>query len=204
MGLFGGSSGPQAPKQDLEWDKKKDSLGTGNFAVVYKAKRKKTANKTEIPHEYVALKVIDKSKVEDENDINREIELMKQVTHPNIIGLYKVYQEAKNTSLAMELVTGGELFDDIVMKGNYSEKEASTTLFTLCDGLKFLHEKNIVHRDLKPENILLSHASCEERHKGEPTIKIADFGLARIVNKGEMMRTACGTPGYVTHQVRGP
>merc|ERR1719197_2418107 len=98
-------------------------------------------------------------------------------------------------NLVMELVTGGELFDDIVKKGNYTEKKAADTMKTLCEALTYLHAQNIVHRDLKPENILLKDGS-----ENSP-IKIADFGLARMMKKGDMMKTACGTPGYVAPEV---
>ena len=107
----------------------------------------------EIPAE-VAIKVIDKSKVEDMNDITREIEIMKMVSHPNIIQLFEIFDESKKMHLVLELVTGGELFDRIVAKGNYSEKDAATCMSQLCQALDYLHTKKIVHRDLKPENLL--------------------------------------------------
>merc|ERR1712083_331462 len=95
----------------------------------------------------------------------------------------------------MELVTGGELFDRIVAKGNYTEGDAADLMKTLCDALAYLHEKNIVHRDLKPENLLYSSPA------DDATIKVADFGLARIVSGKDMMKTACGTPGYVAPEI---
>jgi len=97
--------------------------------------------------------------------------------------------------LVMELVTGGELFDSIVDRGNYSEKDAAKVMMQLCDALAYMHEKEVVHRDLKPENILLSN-----REPNAP-IKVADFGLARVVSNKDMMKTACGTPGYVAPEV---
>jgi len=95
----------------------------------------------------------------------------------------------------MELVTGGELFDRIVAKGQYTEKDAAKVMFTLCDALGYLHNKGIVHRDLKPENILLATPD------NDAAIKIADFGLARMISQTTMMKTACGTPGYVAPEV---
>jgi serine/threonine protein kinase len=96
----------------------------------------------------------------------------------------------------MELVSGGELFDRIVDKGNYSEKDAAGVIAQLCAALAYLHDKKIVHRDLKPENLLYAAPSPDE------TLKVADFGLARkVAKKGEMMKTACGTPGYVAPEI---
>ena len=177
-------------KSQLEKKYKVDPpvLGTGNFAQVKKCMR--LEDKKEF-----AVKIIDKSKVEDMQDIEREIEIMGKVDHPNVIKLVDVFDETKKMNLIMELVTGGELFDRIVAKGNYTEKDAATVIHTLCDALKYLHAKNIVHRDLKPENILL------ESPAEDAPIKVADFGLARMMKKGDVMKTACGTPGYVAPEV---
>jgi len=95
----------------------------------------------------------------------------------------------------MELVTGGELFDEIVSRGSFNESDAAKVMGTLCDALKYLHAKEIVHRDLKPENILL------ESKAPDAPIKVADFGLARMISQKDMMKTACGTPGYVAPEV---
>jgi len=170
-----------------------DQLGTGNFAVVKKAE-KTSKNKSEFP-QHVAVKVIDKSKVEDMNDITREIDIMQDIEHKNVIRLFEIYDEPKKMNLVMELVTGGELFDRIVAKGSYTEKDAAQTMKTLCGALDYLHNKNIVHRDLKPENILYASPADDAE------IKIADFGLARVVSGKDMMKTACGTPGYVAPEI---
>ena len=144
MGLF--------KKSELKtnYDLGKD-LGSGNFAVVKEATNKK--KDSSIPQR-VAIKVIDKAKVEDMNDIQREIEVMNALDHPHIIKLFELYDEPKRMMLVMELVTGGELFDRIVAKGSYTEKDAAEVMKTLCQALSYMHSKNVVHRDLKPENIL--------------------------------------------------
>lgn len=195
MGFFTTKS-----KVDKHYKKEKKELGSGNFAVVYKADTIKPGvqeSGIEVPAQ-VAIKVIDKKKVEDMGDITREIEIMEQCKHKNIIRLYEIFDEKDKMNLVMELVTGGELFDSIVERGNYTEKDAAKVMGTLCEALNYLHAKKVVHRDLKPENILLSHKS-----KGgpEPEIKVADFGLARVISDKDMMRTACGTPGYVAPEV---
>jgi serine/threonine protein kinase len=176
-----------------------DQLGSGNFAVVKKATKREKHDVTDgcgtpIPVD-VAIKIIDKSKVEDMNDIQREIEIMSSVSHHNVIKLYEIFDEPKKMHLVMELVTGGELFDRIVARGNYTEKDAAALMGTLCDALDYLHEKNIVHRDLKPENFLYSSPA------DDAIIKVADFGLARVVSGKDMMKTACGTPGYVAPEI---
>ena len=163
-----------------------DELGSGNFAKVKKAKRKaKTADvEKEVGGKKkvvlkagaeVAIKIIDKAKVEDMGDIQREIEIMQDISHPNVINLFEIFDEPKKMNLVMELVTGGELFDRIVAKGSYSEKDAAQCLKELCQALEYLHTKKIVHRDLKPENLLYDSPAEDAK------IKVADFGLARVV-----------------------
>ena len=76
-------------------------------------------------------------------------------------------------------------------RGSYTEADASTTVKALCDALSYLHAQQVVHRNLKPENLL-----CEGH-----TLKIADVGLARVVSRGDMMKTTCGTPGYVAPEI---
>ena len=176
MGIFNKTS-ELMKKYELE----KGSLGSGNFAVV-----KKCWPKGQKAGPFYAVKIIDKSKVEDMGDIEREIEIMGLVDHPNVIKLIEIFDESKKMNLVMELVTGGELFDRIVSLGNYTEKDAAVVMSTLCNALDYLHQKGIVHRDLKPENILLENDS-----KDAP-IKVADFGLARMISGKDMMKTACG------------
>lgn len=169
-------------------------LGSGNFAVVKKAELRKPEAGSDIPKE-VAIKFIDKSKVEDMGDVEREVTILEKLTSPHIIRLYEIYDQPKQMCLVMELVNGGELFDRIVKKEHYSEHEAASATSTLCLTLAYMHENQVVHRDLKPENIL--YASPKE----DADLKIADFGLARVFDGKDVMRTACGTPGYVAPEL---
>jgi len=185
MGLF---------KKDKDGLKQKytmgKQLGSGNFATVFKATKKED-------QQIVAVKVIDKSKVEDMGDIEREVEIMNTMDHPNIIKLFEIFDEKKKMNLVMELVEGGELFDAIVDKGQFNTKEAAGCMAQLCSALDYCHKLKIVHRDLKPENLLVA----EKKYTADSHIKVADFGLARVVSDKDMMKTACGTPGYVAPEV---
>lgn len=96
----------------------------------------------------------------------------------------------------MDLMEGGELFDQILTKECFSEYEARTACQVMIDALKYCHDMGIVHRDIKPENLLLK--SAEE---GLKSLKIADFGLARLLKEDSMAQTTCGTPGYVAPEV---
>lgn len=123
-----------------------------------------------------------------------EVEILSQLDHPNVVKLYEIFDEGNVLYLVMELMNGGELFDRIVEKEAYSEKEAADTIRPIVDSIRYCHENGIIHRDLKPENLL--YDSSDENG----TIKISDFGLARFV-QNELATTACGTPGYVAPEI---
>ena len=115
------------------------------------------------------------------------------------VKLHKVHETTTVLYLVMELLTGGELFDRIVAKGHYSEADARKLTVTMLKAILYLHENGIAHRDLKPENLLLKDTT------EDAIVKITDFGLSEIFSDdvaGEVvMKTACGTPGYVAPEV---
>ena len=119
---------------------------------------------------------------------------MKQLDHPNILKLYEVYEDANSFYLVMELVQGKELFDKIVERGQYSEKDAAHIIRQILSAVSYLHAHDIAHRDLKPENLLSSGSG-----EGE-IIKIADFGFSKNFGEEKLM-TSCGSPGYVAPEV---
>jgi len=145
----------------------------------------------------VAVKCIDKKGATGDADAKRlqtEVEILKRVKHPNIVGLKDMFETSEKLYLVMELVTGGELFDKIVEKGQYTEKDASVIVAKMLAAVEYLHKNGIAHRDLKPENLLLK--------EGEDTgVMLSDFGLSKIVGEESMMETACGTPYYVAPEV---
>jgi len=152
--------------------------------------------------EWYAIKSIRKSKVHKIEVLKREIEILKDVQHPNIIRLIEVHEDSKYLHLITELCTGGELFDRIIAKtqspeGHFSEVDAADLVRCILDAIAYCHdEKQIVHRDLKPENFLFASKS------DDAPIKIIDFGLSRYdVDPGNMMRTKVGTPYYVAPEV---
>lgn len=169
----------------------KEELGRGAFSVVKLAVHKKTGEK-------FAVKIIDKKNVGAEAvRLQTEIEILQKVKHPNIICLKELFDTPENLYLVTELVTGGELFDKIVEKGSYTEKDAAVLVVKMVSAIEYLHSIGIVHRDLKPENLLLKSPNEDTE------VKIADFGLSKIVSKqaAAIMLTACGTPGYVAPEV---
>jgi serine/threonine protein kinase len=125
-------------------------LGAGAFSVVYEVTHKKSQ------HVY-AVKVAHKEGLTEEDlvALKDEISVMNELKHPNIIQLLEVYEEISTFYVVMEKMEGGELFERIVQKKCYNEKEARDIIKTLLETIQYMHEKKIAHRDLKPDNILL-------------------------------------------------
>lgn len=189
------SGGATFTDRDLKEDYKIESvIGQGNYSKVRRGRNKATGEK-------VAIKIISKSKLspEDLADLKNEIDILKQVDHPNIVKLIDVYEDAKNFSLVMELMRGGELFDVLMEREQFSEKEARDIIAPIIDAINYLHSLGIIHRDIKPENLLFSSKDIETA-----VIKVADFGFARFVqeeDKDGLATTVCGTPNYVAPEV---
>jgi len=167
------------------------TIGQGAFSIVREATNKET-------NEKVAIKQIAKQHITsaDMKRLTTEIEIMKKLKHSNIIQLIDVYDNAPDhLYLVMELVKGGELFDKIVDRGQYSEKDACNIVKQMVAAVQYMHDHGVCHRDLKPENLLCSGDDEEE------LVRIADFGLSKIFEHGEELKTACGTPDYVAPEV---
>lgn len=109
--------------------------------------------------------------------LRKEISTMQRINHPNCIRLHDVFEEDMYICLVLDLVTGGELFDRIIARGHYSEKDAAEVSKEVLLAVAYLHSQGIVHRDLKPENLL--YMSNDESTPDYNRIKVADFGLAR-------------------------
>ncbi|XP_059343813.1 calcium/calmodulin-dependent protein kinase type 1G isoform X2 [Ammospiza nelsoni] len=164
-----------------------EALGSGAFSEVFLVKQKSTG-------QLFALKCIKKSPLNRDSSLENEIAVLKKIKHENIVTLEDIYESTTHFYLVMQLVSGGELFDRILERGVYTEKDASLVIHQVLTAVKYLHENGIVHRDLKPENLL--YLTPEENSK----IMITDFGLSKMEQNG-IMSTACGTPGYVAPEV---
>ena len=125
-------------------------LGEGAFSVVKDGVHKQS-------HESFAIKIVTKSKLtrEDEDALKDEIAVLRELQHQHIIRLYDVFDEPQYYYLVTEKMSGGELFDRIVQKSYYNEKEARDVCKILFEAIRYCHTHNVAHRDLKPENLLL-------------------------------------------------
>jgi len=184
--LFNLSPQPQQQQHKINNIK----LGEGAFSVVIEATKRGT-------NEHYAVKVVTKSKLtkEDEIALKDEIDVLNELKNEHIIRLYDVYEEPSYYYLVTEQMKGGELFDRIVSKSFYNEKEARDVCTILFEAIGYCHSKSVAHRDLKPENLLL------QSEDNDSAIKIADFGFAKRVLTPNSLTTQCGTPGYVAPEI---
>ncbi|XP_031155715.1 calcium/calmodulin-dependent protein kinase type II delta 1 chain isoform X7 [Sander lucioperca] len=168
-----------------------EELGKGAFSVVRRCMKISTGQ------EYAA-KIINTKKLSarDHQKLEREARICRLLKHPNIVRLHDSISEEGFHYLVFDLVTGGELFEDIVAREYYSEADASHCIQQILESVNQCHVNGIVHRDLKPENLLLA-----SKLKGA-AVKLADFGLA-IEVQGEQQAWFgfAGTPGYLSPEV---
>ncbi|KAJ7213007.1 kinase-like domain-containing protein [Mycena pura] len=193
-------------------------LGKGSFATVYKALHMSSG-------EWVAVKVIHEERhffvvhyfvltslqtkrpgplantaseavrLGRSHANSREINIMESLRHPNICQLREVFWNVNGSiDLVLELVEGGDLLDYILQRNGLNEAMSKHIIYQLCQALAYIHGKGITHRDLKPENVLLTKDD-------PPIVKVADFGLAKIVDSMTMLKTMCGTPSYLAPEV---
>ncbi|XP_026076192.1 calcium/calmodulin-dependent protein kinase type II subunit beta-like isoform X12 [Carassius auratus] len=168
-----------------------EELGKGAFSIVRRCVKLCTGQ------EYAA-KIINTKKLSarDHQKLEREARICRLLKHPNIVRLHDSISEEGFHYLLFDLVTGGELFEDIVAREYYSEADASHCIQQILEAVLHCHQMGVVHRDLKPENLLLA-SKCKNA-----AVKLADFGLA-IEVQGEQQAWFgfAGTPGYLSPEV---
>ena len=163
-----------------------NDIGVGAFGKVVKAFHRPS-------QEYRAIKVINTKNLplEEKRKILQEINILSKLDHPNIIKIYEYFITSRSIYIVMELVDGGELFDEIVKAKHFSEVKAAKIMKDILSAVQFCHNKRIAHRDLKPENILVDGDS----------LKIIDFGTSRKFEVDKLMTNSHGTPYYIAPEV---
>ena len=167
------------------------TLGQGTFGKV------KLAQHQDSGQEY-AIKILDKSDIKANEltvNVRREIAIMKALNHRNIVNLREVLSSKHKLYIVMDLVSGGELFEQIEKRGELDEKLARSYFQQLIDGIDYCHRRGVCHRDLKPENLLVDENG---------TLKITDFGVSSMkggVSGSDLLYTACGTPYYCAPEI---
>jgi calcium-dependent protein kinase len=126
--------------------------------------------------------------------LNYEIDILKNLDHPNILRLYEVFEDKKYIYLVTEFCQGGELFDEIIARGKFNERDAAVIIKQLLSAISYCHSKKVSHRDLKPENILIDNKETLQ-------IKLIDFGTSQRFEDEENMELVLGTAYYIAPEV---
>ena len=175
--------------------KKLKDLGSGSYGSVYQAKNIVMDN-------IVAIKMIEKvqDNMIDDMEIKNEINILKSLSHPNIVKIYEFFDTVLYYYIVTEYCKKGELFSYI--KNKYSEKQLAVLFYQVFSGLCYLHEKKILHRDLKLENLMVSEIE-KDIVTGEEYfwIKIIDFGTAKIFEKNKAEKAVIGSSYYIAPEV---
>ena len=171
-------------------------LGSGTYGVVYQAVDIRPSSSGD--HASRAVKMIRKAgrKPSELAAARREIALHRLVSdHPNIVTVHDAYEDDDYFYIVMDLCRGGDLFEPIC-KRIYVDNDAllRKAFISLIDAVEACHSSRVYHRDLKPENVLLTEDN-------PPVVKVADFGLAKVIDSMTMLRTMCGTPLYLAPEV---
>jgi len=166
----------------------KRTIGKGTFSKVKLAINTKTSEK-------IAIKILEKSKITEKDDIERlirEMFILKNLNNENIIKTYEIEETNNSYLIIMEYCEKGELFNYIIKNNKLSEEETSFFFYQIVNGLEYLHSKGIIHRDLKPENLLLT---------SDYKLKIIDFGLSNFFDGKNLLITPCGSPCYASPEM---
>lgn len=167
-----------------------DELGRGRFALVQRLTHLKEKR------QYAAKVLENKSFADEENleKLETEIEILRKLEHPHIVGLKEVVIDKENAYIVMELLGGGELFNRIVDNGPFPEKDAARLFAQIILSVEYLHSLQIVHRDVKPENIMYTAEASD-------SVKLIDFGYAGVWASDKPLTGLCGTPDYNAPEV---
>ena len=163
-------------------------IGKGTFSTVKLALDRETGEK-------IAIKILEKNKIKNKRDfirIEREINMVKNINHPNIAQVLDIKEDEDKYYIMMEYCQNGELFNLILEKRKLNEEESSYFYYQLINGLEYIHINNIIHRDLKPENLLLTKDNI---------LKIIDFGLSNYNTNDNLLSTPCGSPCYASPEM---
>lgn len=176
-----------SPNKKMVYEKLK-VLGVGTFSKVYECRDTENG-------EYFAIKQVSKNFLLKHNlreQFTKEVKIHSLMDHPNVVKLYKVFEDNHFIYLLMELCSNDTLEKLIHRRKRLSEVEARFYLKNILEGLRYIHDKNVVHRDMKPANLVIS---------SKMEIKIADFGLASTIVNDRRRRTFCGTPYFIAPEI---
>jgi len=169
-------------------------IGKGSYGRVYKVQHRSSKL-------FRAMKIIKKTSLsmqDDDQKFLKEIEILIETDHPNIIKIYEYFIDDVYFFLITELIGGGDLYSAITKFSKFSEETAASILYQIFSAICYLHSKNIVHRDIKPENILVENWSLKNE---EISLKIIDFGTSNFFTTENKLSLKIGSPYYIAPEV---
>ncbi|CAD8090357.1 unnamed protein product [Paramecium primaurelia] len=174
----------------LSYYKVQSTLGEGTYGRVSLVIQKSTQILR-------AMKQIAKDKilVSQRDKMIQEVNILKNLDHPNIVNIYELYQDEHQYYLITEYLSGGELFQRVQQRNNFNEKVAANYMKQILSAVNYCHQRNIVHRDLKPENILFDSKTSDD------CLKIIDFGTAKQLEQNSQLKQKIGTPYFIAPEV---
>lgn len=184
----GTAAAPEEKKKMIGKYELGELLGEGTFSKVRKAVDPSNGN-------VVAIKIINNALVQNVKDMERvcrEIHVLKNIRHPNIIQLYEAIDRGTHVYMVIEYAAGGELWDYIENHGPIPQGRAKKLFHQVLSAVDYCHRQNVAHRDLKPENIMLDD---------KLNVKLADFGLSNDMVPGQLLKTICGSPAYSAPEI---
>jgi calcium-dependent protein kinase len=180
----------ETPSFVMHFSKGKE-LGSGQFGTIFLCTRKADGSQ-------LACKQIPKCMChseQDREDIRREVKILHHLDgHSNVVGMHGAYEDRENVYIMLDACNGGELFDDIISKGSYTEREAAEIFRTMLRVVAHCHSLGVMHRDLKPENFLLSD-------RNDKTLKATDFGMSVFYSPQQCFDQLVGSPYYIAPEV---
>lgn len=165
-----------------------EELGRGAYGKVFKSQHIETGL-------FRAIKMIQKINVVDYDTFITEIEILKNLDHPNIINIIETFESERICYLVLEYYSGGDMFERIIKEKTLSETKAALIMRSLFSAVMYCHDQKICHRDLKPENCLYISTAADS------DIKIIDFGLSVVTNEEEALHDIKGTPYYIAPEI---
>ena len=192
VSFSGSSKGGSLNKDIRQYYKFREVLGGGHFGTVRVAYKR-----GEQSQKFYAVKSISKKNLSSKSlaDLIKEVEILSNLEHPNIIKFFETYHDQFYFHLVMELCDGKEVFERIIEEGNITEQKVAVYIYKVLHAISYCHANGITHRDLKPENIMFEGTDPESE------IKLIDFGLSRKYDSKEKMHTILGTPYYIAPEV---
>lgn len=178
----------EAPVTTTDFYRAGKMLGKGAFGKVSLGMHK-------LSRKLVAIKSINKEYLSEEkqkNKVMHEVGILLRMRHPSVVKLFETFETGRHILLVMELCAGGDLLNYVRKRRKLDEDCAKVIFKQIIEGLGYIHSKNILHRDIKLDNILLD---------GKGKVKIADFGVSKVVKPGEIMLEQCGTPAYIAPEI---